>query len=380
MGTLCIAGVDDNPVLKDFVRAHVEMLQGEKVIVGHRDWDWSHEGRMIRHFYSSRPVRRKLRGLLPSAVHRRVAETEKAVIDDRADAMHAFFRRHDVSVILAEFGTVGADILPFAQAAGIPLVVHFHGHDAHRTVVVEAYRARYREMFAYAARILTVSRFMTDTLVAMGAHRDRIVYNPYGPRERFFDITPAYPATVLSLGRFTDIKANYLTLIAFRRALESVPDARMVMAGDGELLETCRTLARAWGIADRVTFPGAVRHAEITPLFENACCFAQHSVTPSYGDAEGTPVAILEAGAAGLPVISTLHAGIPDVVVDGVTGFLAGERDVESMAANMVRCLENPEMCRSMGAAARAHVRSNLSLAAHIARLQQAIEEARARQ
>lgn len=379
MSATCIVGVDDNMVLKDFVRAHVEYLKGDKITVGHRDWEWSHDGQMIRHFYSTRPVRKKLTSLVPSGLHRRIFGGDGEKDEQLTDAMRAFFRTNDVSVILAEFGTVGADMVPFAKDSNIPLVVHFHGHDAHRTVIVEAYRTRYREMFSYASRILTVSRYMTDTLIRLGADPAKVVYNPYGPRDRFFEIRPSYQKTVLALGRFTDIKANYLTLMAFKRAAESSPEATMIMAGEGELLETCRTLAHVWGIADRVSFPGAVLHADIAGLYEKACCFAQHSVMPSYGDAEGTPVAILEAGAAGLPVIATRHAGIPDVVEHQLTGFLVDEGDVESMAAYMTQCLENPALCRSIGDDARRHVRSNFSMSAHIGRLQQAVDDARAR-
>jgi glycosyltransferase involved in cell wall biosynthesis len=219
---------------------------------------------------------------------------------------------------------------------------------------------------------------MTETLVGLGADPAKVVYNPYGPRDRFFDIRPRYQKTVLALGRFTDIKANYLTLMAFKRAAESSPDATMIMAGEGELLEATKTLAQVWGIADRVSFPGAVLHADIAGLYEKACCFAQHSVIPSYGDAEGTPVTILEAGAAGLPVVATRHAGIADVVEHERTGFLVDERDVASMAAYMARCLEDPGLCRSMGDEARRHVRANFSMNTHIGRLQQAVDNARA--
>jgi colanic acid/amylovoran biosynthesis glycosyltransferase len=165
--------------------------------------------------------------------------------------------------------------------------------------------------------------------------------------------------------------------MAFRIALETEPDTELVMAGSGELLEMCKTLATAWGISDRVSFPGAVAHAETAELFAHACCFVQHSVTPSYGDAEGTPVAILEAGAAGLPVVATRHAGISDVVIDGETGYLTAEHDVNGMAAAMVELLGNPSRCRSMGNAARQHVRSNFSIEEHVSRLQNAIDSAR---
>ena len=154
-------------------------------------------------------------------------------------------------------------------------------------------------------------------------------------------------------------------------------EARLVMVGDGELLECCKTLAQVWGLTDRVTFTGAIPHAEILPLFAQACCFVQHSVRPSYGDAEGTPVVILEAQAAGLPVIATRHAGITEAVVHDKTGFLIDELDVDGMSNHMLHLVRNPSSCTSMGNNARAQIRANFSMQRHIACLQAVIDDAR---
>lgn len=378
MGKLCIIGVDDHRILKDFIRAHVEHLEGDKVCIDHWYPDYKHEGRTIRYFHSMHPVQSKAKKLLPQFLyHRLVIRNE---LSERAvhDAIAGFFRDHQVDVILAEFGTTGADIWKHAHDLGIPLIVHFHGHDAHRTSVVDPCRERYKAMFKHAFRIISVSNYMTQALIELGADPARVVYNPYGPRPVFYENHADYSKTVLSLGRFTDIKANHLTLMAFREALKRVPDARMVMAGDGKLLETCRSLAQAWGIADKVSFPGAIPHSDVLPLFADACCFVQHSVVPSYGDAEGTPVAILEAQAAGLPVVSTRHAGITDAVVHGETGFLVEERDVEGMAEYLSILLADRELCMKMGAQAREHVRLNYNIERHISCIQKLVDAARA--
>lgn len=377
MGSLCIIGVDNNLVLKDFIRAHVEYLDGPKVCLDHWHPDYKFQGRTVRYFYSTSPRRMKLQKLMPQAMYHRVVTRHELSVPAVHDALSGFFRHHDVDVILAEFGPAGADISDHARKLGIPLVVHFHGHDAHRKSVVDEYAERYRRMFDYAFRIISVSHYMTEALIELGADPARIVYNPYGPRARFYDNQPDYRPTILSLGRFADIKASYLTLMAFRNALQDFPDARLVMAGDGELLECCRTLARVWGIDASVSFPGVVPHSETLSLFAGACCFAQHSVVPSYGDAEGTPVVILEAQAAGLPVISTRHAGITDAVVHGTTGFLVDELDVAGMAANMRVMLGDKGLCRTMGNAAREHVRTNFNITRHISVLQEAIDAAR---
>jgi glycosyltransferase involved in cell wall biosynthesis len=89
--------------------------------------------------------------------------------------------------------------------------------------------------------------------------------------------------------------------------------------------------------------------------------YAQHSIEAASGDVEGTPVAVLEAGATGLPVVSTRHGGIPDVVRHGETGLLVEEGDVAGMARQMLRLLRDPTQAAALGDAARRHVRHHFS-------------------
>jgi len=378
MSKLCVIGFDDHKVIKDFIRLHVEKLPGEKVCLTNWFPEYKYKGRTIRYFYSAHPLRAKLRKLFPQFLYHRLVTAKENSEPAILDALDGFFTEHEVDCLLIEFGNTGAAVCPSAVKLGIPLVVHFHGHDAHRLpLLTPELRSKYEYMFQHAAGILVVSRHMENALVDLGCPRERITYNPYGPRDTFFDVEPDYRPTALSVGRFTDIKANYLVIMAFREALRSCPNARLVMVGDGELLETCKTLADVWGIADRVEFPGPVPHAEVPRLFAEACCFVQHSVTPSYGDAEGTPNTILEAGAAALPVVSTRHAGIPDVVVEGETGLLVDERDIKEMARHLVTLLSNSERSREMGTAARLHIRENFSCEQHIDRIEKILSRIR---
>jgi len=375
---LCLIGFDDNPVIKDFIRIHAEQLAGPRLLLSGGHPDYRLDGINIRRQFEQPAWMRRIFHCLPywyvSRRQHRMRNCQRTVYA----ALGRFFRRFGVDVILAEFGDAGADVAPVAAEFGIPLVVHFHGHDAHRqTLLTEELLQKYQFMFQSASAVLVVSRFMHRTLVELGCPEHKLIYNPYGPRPKFFDIRPDYAPVVLSVGRFTDIKANYLVLMAFQQALQRVPAARLVMAGDGELLETCRTLAKVWGIQDSVDFPGPVPHARVHELFAHARCFVQHSVIPSYGDAEGTPNTILEASAGGLPVVATRHAGIPDVVVHGETGFLVDERDVAGMADYLVKLLSDANAAASLGDQARQRIGQHFSSAAHIARLQAAIDFAR---
>ncbi len=375
--TLCIIQGLDQFHSSSFVRAHVELLAGEKVALTNYYPELAYQGRQIRYFYSTRPRVKKLCKLLPHWLYRRYITAWEDSFNGRHDAIAGFMQQHKVDVILAEFGVHGATICPHARKLGIPLVVHFHGHDAHREPLLETVKESYQAMFDYAFRLISVSHAMTEALVNMGADETKIVYNPYGPRDCFFEVKPVFSKTFVAIGRFTDIKAPYLTLMAFREVLARHPEARLMMGGDGELLETCRTLVRTWGIEASVEFPGVLRHEQVLELLGRACCFVQHSVRPCYGDAEGTPVAILEAAAAGLPVISTRHAGIVDAVIDGETGFLVDERDVAGMADKMSTLMQDVDLCQSMGAAARQHIAEHYSIDRHIAGINRLVAEAR---
>jgi colanic acid/amylovoran biosynthesis glycosyltransferase len=164
------------------------------------------------------------------------------------------------------------------------------------------------------------------------------------------------------VGRFTEKKGPFLTLLAFARAHRELPDLSLTMVGDGPLLQPSRLLARALGIEDAVCFEGVKAPLEVAALLRTARAFVQHSMVAGDGDSEGTPVAVLEAGAAGLPVIATFHAGIPDVIEHEETGLLVQEGDVEGMAAHMVRLGREPETAQRMGAKGRARVATGFSL------------------
>src|SRR4051794_36516731 len=101
-------------------------------------------------------------------------------------------------------------------------------------------------------------------------------------------------------------------------------------------------------------FRSAVRHQEVLRRMRVADVFCQHSIVdPETGDEEGLPVAILEAMVHGLPVVSTRHAGIPDAVADGVSGFLVEEGDVAGMARHLARLAADPALRSRMGRAGR---------------------------
>lgn len=283
-------------------------------------------------------------------------------------ALKYLLKKKKIDCVLAEYGVTAAASLEVIKSLHLPLVVHFHGFDASSKDVLLKYKEKYIEVFQYAKFIVVVSNKMLTDLIKLGCPPDKIVLTTYGPNADFFDIKPAFTTkNFTAIGRFVDKKAPHLTIRAFSKAAKRYPDARLSLGGKGKLLGACKELVKELGIEDQVSFLGTQSRTEIANLFSASLAFVQHSVTAENGDSEGTPVAVLEASAAGLPVIATRHAGIPDVIEHGVSGFLVEEKDVERMADYMLELCENPEIAKTMGTNGKRNIGLNFTIEKHLA-------------
>jgi colanic acid/amylovoran biosynthesis glycosyltransferase len=281
------------------------------------------------------------------------------------------FRRLRPDVVLAEYGPTAVALREVCQRLRIPLVAHFHGYDAAYRPLLDEMQTAYPQMFAAAAAIVAVSVPMQEALIRLGAPEHKIHYNPYGVEcDRFDGADPARAApTFLAVGRLVAKKAPHLTLLAFEQVHRQCPDAKLRVIGAGGLLSVCQDLTRILGLQSAVTFLGPQPQDVVRRELQQSRAFVQHSVTTPDGDAEGLPVAVLEAGASGLPVIATRHAGIPAAVLDGQTGFLVEEGDFQQMAQHMAAVYRDTALAARMGQAGQAHVRANFSMPDRIARL-----------
>ena len=273
-----------------------------------------------------------------------------------------YLKDNKIDVVLANYGMPGAHMTPVCKALNIPLLVIFHGHDATDKKLLQEYRNKYKEMFAYATYTIAVSEEMKKRLITAGAIPEKIKLIPYG-----VDIDKFKPSgnntnknTFLAVGRFTEKKGPLFTIRAFYKALQKFSEAKLVMVGGKNgMYEECDKLVQELGIANAIDFTGIKSSEEIANLMANSLAFVQHSITALNGDMEGTPLGILEASASALPVVSTLHGGIKEAVIHGKTGFLVEEKDENAMADFMIQLLENPEKAKEMGMNGRNHIVEN---------------------
>ena len=290
---------------------------------------------------------------------------EKGKNDYLKKAFVDYLINNNINLVLAEFGQSGAEISDLCQKAGIPLIVVFYGYDAHHKHVIEQYRNKYATMFSYASKIIGVSKDIIKKLEGLGAPNEKLMYLPCAidlKRFTYQDHSKNEPI-FLTVGRFSETKSPHLTILAFHEVLKEIPNAQLIMIGKdggGELFEACHILVKALQIEKSVIFKGICTPDEVLEQMKIARVFVQHSLTtPLNSDKEGTPVAVMEAMASGLPVVSTRHAGIEELIISGENGFLVGEYDYLNMAKMMVMVCKNEELIYQIGQNAAASILEN---------------------
>lgn len=244
-----------------------------------------------------------------------------------------------------------------ALATGRPVVVHAHGGSFESMYQRnERNAAAMRWLFRNATAVVVLYRRFGELVREWTDGQARVVQimNPVVVDD--FTRPPGLPwpeaPTVLFMGYVGKRKGAYDLMRAVPAVLEAVPNARFRFGGNGEV-EQVRALAEELGVSHAVDMLGWASGEDKIRAFRAADVYCM----PSYEEAH--PVAILEAMAASLPVVSTDVAGIPETVVDGRTGWLVRPGDVSAIADRLIRLLRAPAEARQMGAAGLARVRAD---------------------
>jgi colanic acid/amylovoran biosynthesis glycosyltransferase len=265
-----------------------------------------------------------------------------------------FDEARDFDIIQCHFGALGlkAVLLREAGALNGKIVTAFHGED------ITNYPRRfprnvYAPLFASGDLFLPISARWNERLTALGCPSGKIRVHRMGIDCRGFagraERRPLdRPFRIVSVARLVEKKGIADAI----RAVSRLPIAcEYVVAGDGPSRAGLEQLAGAEGIRDKVRFAGAQTRAEVVQLLHSADVFLAPSVTGTDGDIEGIPVSIMEAMASGLPVVSTRHSGIPELVADGHSGFLLEEHDVDGLATRLSELATDLDLRGRMGVA-----------------------------
>ncbi len=326
-----------------FIRRHMEdLLPGETVVITD-----TIDGPEAGHWTVDCPV------LLLDRIH----DT------DHIANLKRFLTEHNVEVIMGEYLNESLPWLEVARDLGIRFFAHAHGYDVSRMLRLPRWRAEYLK-YNRADGIITMSQFSRSRLTDLGLDGAKIHLIPYGvdvPSEPLKRVDKRI-VRCLAVGRMVAKKAPILTLDAFRRAAKACPNLRLDYIGEGALLPAARQFIHAMNLEDLVTLRGGQPTEVVHKSMRGADIFLQHSMTDQEtGDEEGLPVAILEAMAHALPLVSSRHAGIPEAVQDGVTGYLVEEGDSIGMAEHIITLAYNPDLRHRLGEAGWRRAKDNFS-------------------
>jgi colanic acid/amylovoran biosynthesis glycosyltransferase len=287
-------------------------------------------------------------------------------------------RAREPVIIHAHFGTNAPPALTLGRRLGLPVLVTFHGYDisiAARSAGQQRARAR---VFRDAAHIIAVSAFIRDRLLDAGCPPDRVTVHHIGvDTDRFRPGDPALrrPGQVLFVGRLVAKKGLVHLIRAMQRLGAERPDAEVVVAGDGSLREALAREAAARRVP--VRFLGVQTPAQVLDLMQRSALLCAPSVVTASGDAEGLPMTIVEAQAAGLPVIASPSGGSADGFQDGESGILVPAGDEDRLAAALRALLSDPSRRDRMAAAARDLAVRHFDLRRQTARLEEIYDRVR---
>ena len=252
----------------------------------------------------------------------------------------AVLKKYNVKKLLAEEGPVGCALQPLCDTVGIQLFVHFHGHDATAAAQSWYIRHAYKKLFKKAHGIIATSNYLSDKLEDIGLRKIHTQIIPCGVDTKVFkpDFSNKDEKLVIAVGRLIPKKAPHYTISAFAKALQSIPNLRLEMIGDGPMLELCKSRAIDLGIDNKVIFSTEnCGNDYVRRRLQQAAIFCQHSVVAPDKDTESFGISLIEAMACEIPVVATRHNGFTETVAEGLTGFLVDEYDADGMANKIIK-------------------------------------------
>jgi colanic acid/amylovoran biosynthesis glycosyltransferase len=275
-------------------------------------------------------------------------------------AIPSFKKNYDI--IHCQFGHQSFRAMAFRTINNpeAKLITIFRGYDISSFVEKKG-------IHIYDEYFLANCEFFRQKVIQLGCDPQKIVVHfsglacdrfVYKPRHLFVNDT-IYLATT---GRLVEKKGIEYAIQAVAKQAKITPNIEYNIIGDGELKAKLKQLIQKLGVEKIVKLVGWKNEQEIIEILDKTQIFLAPSVTAADGNQDAPVNTLKEAMAMGLPVISTYHGGIPELVEDGISGFLVPERDAEALAQKLGYLIEHPELWQTMGKAGRDRIESSYDL------------------
>ncbi|MCA1993395.1 MAG: glycosyltransferase, partial [Coleofasciculus sp. S288] len=276
--------------------------------------------------------------------------------------------KESYDIIHCQFGIHALDgiLLRDIGALSGKLITSFRGYDISWYVQFAGDRV-YDQLFEVGDFFLSNCEFFKRRAVAIGCDEQKIVVHRSGIDCSRFVFTPRYPhpdsrVRVTTTGRLIEKKGIEYGIRAVAKLAKDHPNIEYNIIGDGCLREYFEQLIQELGVGEQVKLLGWKHQQEVIEILNQSHIFIAPSVTAADGNQDAPVNTLKEAMAMGLPVIATRHGGIPELVEEGISGFLVPERDADAIAEKLAYLVEHPDVWLGMGRAGRAHVEEHYDI------------------
>lgn len=312
----------------------------------------------------------------------------RKITDNYGLFFQEFVNQLTPSIFHAHMGYEAARWLKFVKKNKIPLITTFYGQDVSKLGRIPKWYKRYQELFNYGIVFLAEGNNLKKQLINLGCPEKKILIQHLGvnidsyPQKEYSNSENERENKwiILQASTFREKKGIEYSLkaISLLRDMNFRFEYRLIGRGDSELQEEMiRSIIKKENLMKHVKLLGAIPHAEYLKELIKADIFLHPSMTASDGDNEGgAPVGIIEASAVGLPIISTFHADIPEVVINEQTGFLTVEKDFVRIAEKLSFLISNPHVIKEFGLAGREHIKKSYNISTQIKKLEDIYHDA----
>lgn len=276
-------------------------------------------------------------------------------------------KRFEADIFIAHFGPSGvlANYLRNIGCLKGKLVTVFHGNDLSAKELLIKYKHGYQDLFCEGDYFLPISNLWRNKLIELGCSSEKISVIRMGIK---VDDFPFEMRTVnnsilkiVSVCRMTEKKGLAYSINACKLLKAQGVKFDYKIVGYGELTQELQKLIIQSGLEKQVQIIGFQPQVEVKKILRHSNVFLLPSVTAANGDMEGIPVALMEAMASGLPVVSTFHSGIPELITDGKSGWLCSERDSEGIALALCKIINEKNNVSNIVVAARKQIEDNFN-------------------
>lgn len=281
-------------------------------------------------------------------------------------------------LIHAHFGHTGYNCLGLKKAGRLPMVTTFYGNDlSYLPSQVPEWKNKYKKLFQEGQLFLAEGNHMKKELMALGCPEEKIKVQHLGIdldkiTYSLKKIHPDETIKILTAASFAEKKGIPYAVDVFGRIKQNNPSLKieMTVIGDSrgsaeeeKIKKKIHDLIHDYDLSDHMRLLGYQPYDVWLKELSLNHIFIHPSLKAASGDTEGgAPVSIIEASAAGLPILATNHCDIPEIVLDGKSGYLVPEKNTEALEQKLMFLISHPEDWESLGRAGRNHIKEEYNI------------------